>query len=272
MSNNVLPDPLNVNVVSPDPLPVSDFFLEVAKLNEPGHTGVAVLTRINSTVAGSFEDFGTLGGASNIFKIMTAQNWEIISDDSNDSEFGTGAQTVDVISLDENHVLQVTNVVMNGTTAVPIPGTHLRPRQAIVARVGVNPLDANIGNIIVRVAGTTDIPNVRNYIVADQSLSKDATFTVEAGKSAFILQTDVFPPKNADGIIRNVFKQFGTDTPAVTGLDLQFYQNSINFPVRSPFLLPEKTDAINRILTSSSGFEIQGIFSFVVVDNDKIGF
>lgn len=248
----------------------TDFFLEISKGNVPGHSWQPVLTRINSTVGGGvIEDWRPTGGESNILTVTTAETWEIVSDSANDTSAGTGGRTVAIDSLDENYNEQTTIVTLNGTTPVTISGTHIRPRAATVITAGSSLV--NEGNITVRKAGEVTNPFVRNYIVATQSLSKDPSFTVPAGKTAFIKQTTIFTPKNQDGIARNKLKAFGTDTSLLIGLDIPFYQNAIVFPVQGPFQLGEKLDIIFQVSTANAGVELQSIVDFIVIDNAYIG-
>lgn len=242
-----------------------DYYIEVTKGNIPGEALYPVLGRIAATAGGStFEDWRSLGGTMN--KPTVAESLEIVSDDVNDTSAGTGARTVAVPTLDANYVRGTQIATMNGTTPVALTGTHIRPGNgAAVLTVGTNAANSNIGNIKIRKAGTATNPDVRMYIPATQGLSKDAHYTVPAGKTAYVLQATFFYPKDEDGISRNVITPLAA--ASLTGLDIPFYQFSFQFEVRAPFPLAEKTDLFFKVATTNIGVELQSIYDMLEIDN-----
>lgn len=242
---------------------VRDYFSEVNKGNIPGEALVPVLGSIESTAGGgTFEDWRYLGGTMS--RAASAETWEIVSTDPNDTAAGTGARTVVVPTLDANYVRGSQIVTLNGTTPVTLAGTHIRPGNG-AAVVTVGSSGVNAGDIKIRKAGTTIDADVRMLLPAGQCLSKDAHYTVPAGKTAYVVQATYFYPKNEDGIARNLITPLGG--PTIRGLDIPFYQFSFLFSVKSPFPLAEKTDVNFQVATTNVGVALQSLYDILEVDN-----
>lgn len=253
-----MPPEVGKNQIGGGDIPL-DFLIEVAKGNIRGHSLVSIISR-NPSLGPPFED---LWGPGGIMVFPTgAESWEIISTDVDDSSAGTGARTVTIESLDANYVAQLTTVTLNGTSAVAISGTHLRPRVALVATAGSS--KSNEGTITVRVSGGGA---VRNVIMSGFSVSQDGHFTVPAGKMAFGLQAIPFYPKDQDGKVRTITEMFGADTPRVVGAEFPFYQNGLVIPIKASFPLPEKTDiTFQANSTVNENVEVNLSFDFLLVD------
>ena len=114
---------------------------------------------------------------------------ELVSDSVQDAAAGTGARSIIVITLDADYNEVITPVVPNGTTPVPLPGTHLHFNQAIInPAVAPGSTFTNVGNITIRtVVGAV----AQGYIAAGAGVSRQALFTVPKGKE-FAIQNFFF--------------------------------------------------------------------------------
>jgi len=242
----------------------TDFLVEVAKGNIEGHSLESIICRNPSTTGGgTFDDLW--GGAGFTFP-TSAETWEIISSDANDTSAGTGARTVDVISHDSSNDEQTTTVTLNGTTAVILAGTHLRPKSVLVATAGSGLTNAGDLTLRVSVAGAT-----RNVVKAGFSVSQDGHFTIPNGKSGFGVQVAPFFPKNEDGEIQSKIRFTGSDKPFIIGAKLAFYQIGLFIPVKAPFSLPEKADIIFQAQTTNVGVDLTFSADVLLVDAAFVG-
>lgn len=93
----------------------SEFYLEVAKGNVPGHETRAMVCRLPSSAQDTWEDLWSEGGE---LDYPTAnETWEVVSDSPDDADGGAGARTAILFYLDEN-------------LTTPIPGSFPpSPRQ-----------------------------------------------------------------------------------------------------------------------------------------------
>jgi len=238
----------------------SDFFVEVARGNIPGHT-LRGFVSTNRSVGLTFED--VWGGALDLVYPTAGETWELVSADLNDASAGTGARTVLVISMDTNYNENQQIVTLNGTTPVALTGSdHFKPVLAVVLTAGSGEENAGIITLQVSGAGAE-----RNIIPAGDVLSVDGHFTVPAGKTLFFRQVVTYLPKNVDGDVRVRTKSNAPDAAWVTAGDLPYYQNNFALPIMALISVPEKTDVNIQARLSSAGGRVQQITEFLLVDN-----
>lgn len=233
-----------------------DFFTDVADGLIEGESLFAVVAR-NPTVGQNFEDCWGEGGE--MVYPTSAETWEIVSDDVADTSAGTGARTVLVLSLDENLLEQTQVVTLNGTTAVTLTGTHLRPDAIIALTAGS--AESNVGTIRLQVSGAGD---VRNIMLPDIGRSHDTHFTVPANKTAKILTTLILYPKGGAGTFRNRFRLNDTDAAWVTGSVLSMYQNIVPFNFESRPSLPPGTDLNLQVKSDTGQLDVTVLFEMIL--------
>ena len=95
-------------------IPTTDYFIEVARGNVSGQS-IFKLQGINPSIGTTFEDIWDVAGQDLVLP-TSAETWEVVSTNANDSAAGTGTRVVIVESLDINYVTQSQIVVMNGVT------------------------------------------------------------------------------------------------------------------------------------------------------------
>lgn len=111
-----------------------DFFLELSKGNIPGHTARNIIGR-NPAVGTVIQDLWDPGGV--LTYPTTGEQWEISSNNANDTSAGTGARTVLIRYLDDNHIRQSETLTLNGFTVVTTVATNMfRFESAEVVSVG----------------------------------------------------------------------------------------------------------------------------------------
>jgi len=241
----------------------SDFILNIAKGNVPGHAirfAVAESTLINTTDS-------TLWDISDGFVWPTAgEAWEIVSSSASDTSAGTGARSIVITGLDDSYNRQTEIITPNGTSAVATTRTDwLRIESIIVISSGSN--EANVGTITLRILSAG---NTRSTILPDNGRSFNGFYTAPVGKTAFILQTVAFTPKGEDTTITTKIRGFGTNT-WLSGGQSPTYQSAVRLSFASFPAFPEKSDL--EFTAKSTNTNILTTFSIelVEIDNDLTG-
>ena len=127
----------------------SDYATEVASGRREGVTGIHIIGN-NSTIGTTFELLAAIGGAP-WMPLTSAESWEIVSADANDTAAGTGAQSVTIVGINASGDEATEVIAMNGTTAVPVPGTWLSVNRLYVDLAGTGL--KNAGAITLQVSG-----------------------------------------------------------------------------------------------------------------------
>ena len=214
-------------------------------------------------VGTTFENLTPTGGSQVL--ATSAETWEIVSNDANDTLAGTGARTVVVVSLDANFDQQITVVSMDGLTPVTLSNTHLRSRDATVLTADPSATNTNIGDLIIRVSGGG---TERMRIPAGVGDCKSLIFTVPANKTIFTQNVVIFCEKNRDSVIKPRVTPFGGAT-IESGL-ISTYQAGEAIPISAPIRLEQKTDIIVDCRSENENTRALVFFALLVVDNDKL--
>ena len=237
-----------------------DFFIEVAKGNVQGHKVVTVSGRDLSV--GSIEK-DLWVGSTNFIWPTSAESWEIVSDNTNDSFGGTGANAILLTVLDSDYNEQEELVILNGTTPVTLVGSYIRLQSMLVVSAGSS--ESNEGQIELRV---TSGGNPRGYILPNVGESQDSFFTVPANTSAYLISALPFWPKDRDGNLIVSFRPFmPPNPPVIQALNFPFYQSGIEIIIRAPAMIGEKSDLWLKAKASNEGTEISLIYSILLVEN-----
>ncbi len=239
--------------------------------DDSGATGVLTIREINGTfVTGEIiTDTSTGSATTNGTPIPTlkldyptsGETWEVICESSNDTLLGTGSRTLTLVSLDTNYVEQTTTVDLNGQTAATISGTHFRTK--ILFTTAAGSLQMNDKTIVLRVAGGGA---VRMIIQPNFSNDFDTHFTVEAGKTAYLLELIAFIPKNEDVELNVRYLLFGTNTwRSLSRVDM--YQSNTHVPLSAIPSFPEKTDLRVEGKSTNSAQTISTTLGLLLIDN-----
>ena len=242
-------------------LPIS--MLDIVLGRAPGFELLSIPGQ-QDNVGTTFENLTPTGGSQTL--ATSAETWEILSTDANDSLLAAGAQTVAVVSLSDSFVKQTTVVSMDGTTPVTLANTHLRSRDATVLTAGSDPGNTNIGDLIIRVSGGG---TERMRIPAGVGDCKSLIFTVPANKTIFTQNVVIFCEKNRDSVIKPRVTPFGGGT--IESALISTYQAGEAIPISAPIRLEEKTDIIVDCRSENENTRALVFFGILQVDNDQLG-
>lgn len=235
-----------------------DFLAEVALGNVPGFR----LEGIQAQGPADITLGDVWGGPGDLVYPTTAEVWEVASDSINDTDGGTGLRTATVISLDANKLRQFTPVTLDGSTAVVLSGTHIRPHLIVGEDSGS--LGFNDGTITVRVQGGGDI---RSVMKPNIGISHDSHFTVPSNETGQFVNLFFLVPKNADMSGGTTIRD-GSNPNAtwIRSIDAFMYQSLVNFEIFARLPLASEADVKARAATSSSTFDITVIFEMLFIE------
>ena len=244
-----------------------DFLIDVGLGKVQGYSQAAVVMRNPSADNTQFTDVWAGGG--NMSLASAPETWEIVSDNVNDTDGGTGARTVLISSLDSDYNIQPPQIVtLNGTTPVTLSGTHFRPHNLAATSTlfcltaGSN--ETNVGTLTLRVLGGGD---TRAVVRPGVGKNEDGQVTVPAGKTIMGLQVIRNLPINESADFFVSIKPFGANTARISSGELSSYQNETDLVFQAKFITTEKTDFAWRVKPTNSGASCAVIQEFLIVDN-----
>ncbi len=255
----------------------TEFYLEVAKGNIPGHSIVNKFGH-NDAVSTGGEDVWEGGGDYGFFP-TSAVSIDIKSSSSSDDgdPVGTGARTVVIYGLDENWAEKTSETItLNGTTEVAIAGTWMRVFRLVVLTAGS--AGTNVGNITAQCVGAGGglaDNTVGIYVAADDGQTQHAIYTVPAGKSAYFLKgyVGMADDDKAGEVAR--FKWMARPNNGTTGAWATKGQASVHsqgaawiYEYGAPSgPIPAKTDIKIRCHQTTATVGVVGGFDLVLVDD-----
>jgi hypothetical protein len=162
-----------------------------------------------------------------------------------DTSDGDGARTVTVVGLDENWAEATETITLAGASASSATTTtFIRVNEFKVATVGVYGA-ANTGNIILE---NTTTNAVLGYITAGESVMFSATYSVPAGKTAYVVK-ELFEVSIGNTASIFVYHRKDSDdatsapfTPAVLVEQVLDFEGVFINPHDTYLALPAKTD------------------------------
>ena len=238
----------------------TDFLIEVAKGNVPGHS-LKLMQGANPNVDISNPE--NLWDLEDLFVYpVIGEQWEIVSDSVDDTLLGTGAQKVTLAYLDDNYDAQEEEVELNGTTPVLFTATNqFRPELLKVSSIGSG--QSNDGILTVRVAGGGD---GRIGVIAGGNRSLHGFYTVPTGKQAFLISGFSTIQKGKDADI-SVFATVGDDGIFFKQVPISIYQNSIAYDFSAPIgPLPEHSEVKFLCETENNNTGVQASVQFLEVE------
>lgn len=239
-----------------------DFLIEVNKGNVPGHSFLFQIG-VKSTVNPSIE---TVWNNTGSFIWPTGDEaLQIVSDNINDTNLGTGANLVVIQGLDSN-LLEVSEVVvMDGITPVLTVRTDWRFVYSIIPVLsGSN--QSNVGTITLTEVGTG---NIRASMDPGKSNSYNGFLKVPSNKYFIFLTIGTFTPKGEDVNIEARVMPNGTNTWVSAG-DGPIYQSvSILYEQAGTRLGPG--DQIEfRAVSTNSNVMTTAFWEVLVIDSDLV--
>jgi len=126
-----------------------------------------------------------LGTSINAMPELTgAENLEVVSASTNDTEAGTGARTIQVTYIDTGgNLVTSADIPLNGQTAVALGFKSIQIIWMVVTKVGSGEVSA--GNVLLRIAGAGA---THEQITAGGNRSMSSHFMVPAGYTAYLAE------------------------------------------------------------------------------------
>ncbi len=256
---------VDVNVVSPDPLPVQeavikDYFIELALGNITNSKGVGKAARSSAITNTGF--LPIWGGATPMVFPTAVETWEIASLSPNDTLAGTGARTVLINYLDDSYVEQSAVVNLNGVTAVQVATDCFRPVGMVVIASGTSKHNEGLLTLQVAAGG-----NPRGFIKPTVSLGQDTYNTVPAGKTLVLVKVSPYVGKDDSGNLRGLLELFGANTIIESGI-FPAYQNTYDIEFEIPIAVPEKSDFWYEFKSNNVGpIDVTVVTEYILKDN-----
>lgn len=221
----------------------------------------------NTDVDTGPEDVIIAGGTYAGFPIdPTAETLEILSTDTDDTDGGSGAQTIQVYGLDANWEEQNEIVTMNGTAGVTTSGTYVRCHRAVVRSAGAS--GGNEGTITVRHSSTT--ANIFATIDPGFNQTLQAVYTTPANTTAYVRHVIITLVResggtfNREAVVSLRVREFGEvfAAKAVYGISSS---TLLDREIFGGISVPEKSDiklVVESVTTANS--QIDGAFDLVL--------
>lgn len=165
-----------------------EFYLQVARSQIAGHESNFKFG-FNPDIDDALETIWAQGGLYSYLSAATIL--KVSSSSTDDTAAGTGARTVEIFGLDGNYNEISETVTLNGQTAVNTTNSYLRINRGIVRSAGSGGKNAGViyagtGTVTAGVPANTYLS-----IAIGDNQTLMALWTVPAGYTAFLLQTDV---------------------------------------------------------------------------------
>lgn len=178
----------------------TDYRYEVAMGKRQGRTTWNQFGYNADIDAAASETIWAAGGTFNV--MTTADTLSVVSSSTNDTNGGTGANTIIIVGIDENYLSQTEVVTMNGTTPVTTSNQWLGINRVYVYVSGS--LDANDGNITISDSGATF--GTQAYISSGESVTQQCIFHTQINHTFL-----------ADWLVMNALKvSGGGGSPRIT--------------------------------------------------------
>ena len=242
--------------------------LAIARGHTPGYRALYKFG-YNPDVNGTEETVWAQGG--NYPWIDNAVTMFVSSSSANDTNGGTGANTILIQGLDEDYNEIEETVVLNGQTQVATQLHYLRVYRAFVTLAGSSGTAG--GTIYVGSSGATGgVPN--GTIYANLGLGNQtqiAAYTVPAGYTLYLDDinfTAGLSQANKTATCSFVSRAFGSNVFRTRFINvLQSNQLITKFEYPQPYT--EKTDLECRIVTNTTNNAIGASFQGVLIKNDS---
>lgn len=245
----------------------TDFDFEVNKGNVTGHSSYHKFGW-SGVIGTSYTHVWAAPTATDLTWQTTAAQYDVVSDNTNDTSAGTGARSLYIEGLDSNFDLQSETVNMNGTTLVTTTNSYIRLNRAYVATTGTYG-GANTGQLSARVTGGGAF---QMYIPASVGQTQRSQYTVPAGKTAYIKRINITAESSKSVDVR-LFQRLSADTVAApfgavrivgqwTGV-----AGEIQEKIGSNHIIAEKTDLYVSAKVSTGTASVAVNYDLILVDN-----
>ena len=251
----------------------TEFFLEVARGNISGMTGVNKFGRNDDIDSASgYEDIWA-GGGTRVY-LSSAETMDIVSDDANDdgSPASTGALTLRIEGLDSSYDEISEDVTLNGTTAVTTSNSYLRVHRAYILTAGSS--GTNEGTITIDPT-TSGSGSRQGSIGPGDGQTLISHYTIPNGKTAFFVggQLSIASQTGSAGVkearAQLMRRDFGGAWRIQSDLggrsDGTSISPDINFTI--PLKIEEKTDLRWRADSEQNNTSVYIQYNLLLIDN-----
>lgn len=245
----------------------TEWLVEVAKGNVPGHSLLHKFGRNPDIDTGGFEDIWGGGASYTGFDAVAAETVEVFSSDANDTSAGTGARTVEVYGLDVSYVEQDEIVTLTGVTAVDTVNTYLRLDRMIIRSAGSG--GKNAGTITARQKVTT--ANIYAALPIGYNQTMIAASTIPAAKTGYPLSwfMSLSGKTSANHAVQLLYRPLGEvfqvkEEVALMGSGTS-YVHRIFRATNEPIV--EKTDIVIRADSDTNNTAISAGFDILLVED-----
>lgn len=242
-------------------------------------TAAAIVTMLNANGALANDLIATSSGRTITLTALTAGTaGNSITTSSNDSDSLTaaaatltrgkanvgGVSTITLKGLNGGYLAQEETVIINGTGFATSTSTFLRLNEAYVASAGTN--GQNVGTISIKQNGTNLL---MAKMVAGDNRSFSSTYTVPAGRTAYVVQQDygiLTASANTTADLELRVRPYG-------GAFVPQYVNPlgngsmlINKKLTMPLKITAKSDIIIRGSSAANNSSVVGAYTLIEAD------
>ena len=258
---------VNVNTNRENALSTTDFLFEVARRNITGIKMYSIPGRKDSISSIVLDDLTEVPGTT-VITYPANEQLELVSTSINDTDGGTGSQSIDIYYLDDNGEEQGEVVTLNGTTPVPTIAANITFIQWIHSKtVGTNGVAE--GNISIRGVGAGP---VYEYITSGGNQSLAAKYKVPTGKTGYVVGWQASGiTKKIDLRLRATVERF--DRTLIDGIflfqDILVLDNGTSgyIPFYVPLEMPAGAVVKMSAKSNAAGGDAAGQFDIILIDD-----
>jgi len=242
-----------------------DFNLQISRGQIEGHRAITVFG-FNPDVDTS--ELVIWPAGATVATQETASTLTVSSSSTDDESAGTGARTVVIYGLDNDHNEVSETVTLNGQTAVTTTNSYTHVNSMFVATVGSGRKNAGIiyvGSGTV----TAGVPaSIFNLVYTGYNASTSAHYTIPAGYTGY-LTNGAISSGQAGGSNAIVGKLIFIDSNEISHVGaVNALNNGIaNYDFKLPIKVLEKTTVEARAYGSSTNNFVSAFFQIILVKN-----
>lgn len=224
-----------------------------------------------ATAVGTSQEVIWDGGGEYVFlDVDSPEQLNIVSDDVNDTNGGSGAWNIAIFGLDNDFNPISELIVLNGLTPVTTQESYLRVFRMVVIHSGsVTTVDGNNTGTITATAPVAAVPQAIILPMNGQTLM--CVYTVPAGFTGLVTGISVNTPQSKSALFRAKIRNcFGPNCAFTTKYTLDIYQTTFFGTLQNPFNVPEKSDIVFTAQASIATTSIGASWGMILIKNDRI--
>lgn len=242
-----------------------DFKLQIARGQIEGHRAITVFgfnPDVDTTELVVWPD-----GATAVVQ-HPAATLTVSSSSTDDTSAGTGARTVVIYGLDNDHNEVSETVTLNGQTAVTTTNSYTHVNSMSVSTVGSGGKNAGIIYIGSGTV-TTGVPaSIFNLVYTGYNASTSAHYTIPAGYTGYVTNGSISSGQPS-GTTPVIGKLVTIDTDQITRVAAVNAMNNgfANYDFKLPIPVPEKYTVEARAYGTANNNLVSAFFQIILVKN-----